>query len=294
MLNIHIAVLLFGITGLFAKFITLPSTMIVFGRCLFAVIFLFFVLKYLKSDFKFECRKDFFITIITGLVIGVSWFFFFQSIKVSSVAVGLLSYSTVAIFTTFIEPLYFKSKIKFPDIILALITISGVYLVVPKFSISSNITVGVLLGLCAAFFSAVFTIMSRGLVKKYSSIKVAFYQYLTVAILGIPFFLTDAPHISIKNLILLIILGVIFTAFANTLFISSLKVISATKANIILTLEPIYGIILGIIILHERLGIRLIIGGIIILSCAFIATSLNMRDNIKKNKLTGIKRSSTL
>jgi len=113
-------------------------------------------------------------------------------------------------------------------------------------------------------------------------------------VLSTTFFVTDAPHVSIRNLLLLIILGVIFTAFANTLFISSLKKISATKANIILTLESIYGIILGIIILHERPGIKLIIGGIIILSCAFIATSLNMRDNIKQLKLTGNKRFSIL
>ncbi|MCP4177308.1 MAG: EamA family transporter [bacterium] len=74
-----------------------------------------------------------------------------------------------------------------------------------------------------------------------------------------------------RNLILIIILGVLFTAFANTLFISSLKIISATKRNIIITLEPIYEIILGIIILNERPGINLITGGVIILLYTFIA-----------------------
>ncbi|HJO93757.1 MAG TPA: DMT family transporter, partial [Victivallales bacterium] len=246
-------------------------------RCFFAIIFLFFVLKHIKSDFKFNCRRDFFLAIFTGLMIGISWYFFFQSIKVSSVSVGLLTYATVAIFTTFIEPLYFKTRIHFLDIVLALITIYGVSLVVPKFSLSSDITLGVIFGLIAALSAAVFTIMSRSLMTKYSSIKIAFWQYLTVTILGIPFFVSDSPHISIRNLILIIILGVLFTAFANTLFISSLKRISATKANIILTLEPIYGIILGIIILNERPGINLIIGGVIILLCAFIATGTHMR-----------------
>jgi drug/metabolite transporter (DMT)-like permease len=289
MFKIHIAVLMFGITGLFAKFITLPSTMIVFGRCFFAVIFLFAVLKYLKSDFKFDSRKDLLLALFTGIMAGICWFFFFQSIKISSVAVGLLTYTTVAIFTTFIEPFYFKTKIHFIDIILAVITFLGVYLIVPKFSLSSNITLGVIFGLFAALSAAIFTIMSRGLMKKYSSIKIAFYQYATVSILGIPFFISDSPHISVSNLIYLIILGVLFTAFANTLFISSLKKITATKANIILTLEPIYGIILGIIILNERPGIKLIIGGVIILICAFTASATHIRnsktDNLKSKKL---------
>ncbi|MCP4177972.1 MAG: EamA family transporter [bacterium] len=277
MFKIHFAVLMFGITGLFAKLITLSSTMIVFGRCFFAVIFLFFALKHIKSNFKFNNKKDLSTALLSGLVIGISWYFFFQSIKVSSVAVGLLTYSTVAIFTTFIEPLYFKSKIHFFDVLLGLITVFGIYLVIPKFSLSSDITLGVIFGLLAALSAAIFTIMSRGLMKKYSSIKIAFYQYFTVTILGIPFFISNSPHISIRNLILIIILGVVFTAFANTLFISSLKKISATKANIILTLEPIYGIILGIIILNERLRINIIIGGIIILICAFTASVLHMR-----------------
>ncbi|HBM15998.1 MAG TPA: EamA family transporter [Lentisphaeria bacterium] len=272
MFRLHFSVLMFGITGLFGKFVTLSSTMITFGRCFFAVIFLFFCIVAMKENFFFKSKKDFLTVLFTGVIIGLVWFFFFQSIKVSTVSVGLITYATVAIFTTFIEPLYFRKKIRRTDIILAFVAFIGVCLVVPDFNLSDNITQGVILGLLAAFFSSIFCVMTKKLITKYSSVKLTFYQYGTVAVLGLPFFAVQHPSVDAKNLMLIIILGVIFTGFANTLFISSFKKVTATKAMIILTLEPIYGVILAIILLGEKPTMNTLIGGVIIFLSAFYAT----------------------
>ena len=272
MFRLHFAVLMFGITGLFGKFVTLSSTMITFGRCFFAVIFLFFCMEAMKEKFLFDNKKDFLTVLFTGVIIGLVWFFFFQSIKVSTVSVGLITYATVAIFTTFIEPLYFHKKIRKTDIILAVVAFLGVCLVVPDFNLSDNITQGVALGLGAALFSAIFCVITKNLIARYSSVKLTFYQYGTVAILGLPFFAYQQPHIDARNLILIIILGIVFTGFANTLFISSFKKVSATKAMIILTLEPIYGVILAVLLLGEKPTTKTLIGGVIIMLCAFYAT----------------------
>lgn len=279
--KLHFSVAMFGITGLFAKFVTLSAVMIVFGRCFFAALVLFLALKMLKSDFKFENRKDLFVVIGTGVLIGIAWFCFFQSIKVSTVAVGLLGYTTIAIFTTFLEPIYFKTKIRFLDIILAAVTFYGITLLVHKtHGVQGNALLGIFFSLTAAFIGSLFIIFSRGLVKKYSSIKITFYQYSTVAIMGLFFFIPEAPKISIDNLLLIIILGIVFTAFANTLFIDCLKKITATKANIILTLEPVYGIILAAIILSETPSRRTVIGGAIILLCAVTATATHKKESL--------------
>lgn len=284
--KLHFSVAMFGITGLFAKFVTLSAVMIVFGRCFFAALVLFLALKMLKSDFKFDNRKDLFVVIGTGVLIGVAWFCFFQSIKVSTVAVGLLGYTTIAIFTTFLEPIYFKTKIRFLDIILAVITFYGITLLVHKTpDAQGNTLLGIFFSLTAAFIGALFVIFSRGLVKNYSSIKVTFYQYSTVTIMGLFFFIPEAPKISINNLLLIIVLGIVFTAFANTLFIDCLKKITATKANIILTLEPVYGIILAAIILSETPSRRTIIGGAIILLCAVTATATHKKESLDSNIL---------
>jgi len=282
--KLHFSVAMFGITGLFAKFVTLSAVMIVFGRCFFAALVLFAALKMLKSDFKFENKKDLFVVIGTGVLIGIAWFCFFQSIKVSTVAVGLLGYTTIAIFTTFLEPIYFKTKIRFLDIILACITFYGITLLVHKTpGAQGNTFLGIFFSLTAAFIGALFIIFSRGLVKKYSSIKVTFYQYSTVTVIGLFFFISEVPKISNYNLLLIIILGVVFTAFANTLFIDCLKKITATKANIILTLEPVYGIILAAILLSETPSKRTIVGGIIIILCAIAATITHKKEPLKSS-----------
>ena len=185
---------------------------------------------------------------------------------------GLITYATLTIFTTFIEPLYFHLKIRKTDILLAFIAFIGVAFVVPDFSLSDSITLGVILGLGAALSTSFFSVITKDLIARYSSVKLAFFQYLTVTIIGFPFFIVEQPALGAKNVILIIILGIIFTGVANTLFISTFKKVSVTKANIILTLEPIYGVILAILLLGEKPTIKMLIGGVIIMACAFYAT----------------------
>lgn len=283
MLKIHFAVLMFGITGLFAKFLNVPSTIIVFGRCIFAVVFLLCCIKIAKLTFRIETSKDFLQIILSGIIIGLSWFFFFQSIKVSTVAVGLLTYASVAVFTSFIESLYFKEKLNIVDVILGITTFIGIAIIVPKFSLNNNTTLGVIFGLIAALTAALFTVVSRDAVSKYPSIKVAFFQYLTISISFSPFFFLTKIYYSSYDISLLAILGVVFTGFANTLFISGLKNVSAAKANIVLSLEPIYGTLLAVLILHESLRLKTITGGIIVLISAVLATMLS-NFNRKKPK----------
>ena len=293
MFKIHFAVMMFGITGLFAKFLNLPSTIIVFGRCIFAVFFLFFCIKIAKITLKFDSIKDLLRSVLSGVIVGISWWFFFQSIKVSTVAVGLLTYASIAIFTTFIEAVYFRVKPGITDIILATTTFLGVALLVPKFTLSNNITLGVVYGLSAAFTAGLFTVLSRDIVSKYSSIKLAFYQYITISILFSPFLFINKIDYSLYNISLIAILGILFTGFANTLFISGLKKISASKANIVLTLEPIYGTFLAIVLLNEKLTLNMIIGGSIVLISALLATALATvnftLEPVSKNNVTGTK-----
>ena len=293
MTKIHFAVILFGITGLFAKFLHIPSTSIVLGRCVFAVLFLYICLLIKKIPIKTECKTDFLRICLSGTVLGVCWFFFFQSIKISSVAVGLLTYSSVAIFTTLIESFYFRQKPKCSDILLATTAFLGITILVPKFSLSNNTTVGIIFGLIAAFSSGLFSVMSRHIVSKYQSIKTAFIQYSTISLLFIPFLFFKSFIPSVYNISMLAILGVIFTGIANTLFISGLKNVSAAKANIVLSLEPIYGTILAIILLGEHLTLKIAIGGSIVMISAIMATILS-RDapQTEKRKLITEKNSS--
>ncbi|HEX3043363.1 MAG TPA: DMT family transporter, partial [Bacillota bacterium] len=153
--QIHTAVFLFGLAGLFGKLIQLPSTIIVLGRVFFAALFLILVLLGLKQSVKLKRTKDYFYLGISGILLAIHWVTFFQSIKIATVAVGLLSYSTFPVFTTLLAPFLLKEKIHWPDILIALITFGGVALIVPAFQIDNQITQGALWGMISGLTFAI-------------------------------------------------------------------------------------------------------------------------------------------
>jgi drug/metabolite transporter (DMT)-like permease len=272
LIEIHIAVLFFGLAGLFGKLILLPSLIIVLGRVIFAAIFLALLSLYLKQNIKLKQKKDYFYLFILGIILALHWWTFFQAIRVSTVAVGLLTYSTFPIFVTFLEPYFFKEKIKLSDIFLALITFVGVILVIPRFEIADNITRGALWGIASGFTFAVLSILNRKYVKKYSSLVIAFYQDSAAAIILLPFLFLMEFTVTLKDILLLALLGVCFTAIAHTLFIKGLTRVKAQTASIIACLEPVYGIVIAIFLLGEIPGLRVVLGGVLILVTGFYVT----------------------
>jgi drug/metabolite transporter (DMT)-like permease len=272
LIEIHIAVLFFGLAGLFGKLILLPPLVIVLGRVIFAAVFLALLSLYLKQNIKLNQKKDYLYLFIMGIILALHWWTFFQAIRVSTVALGLLTYSTFPIFVTFLEPYFFKDKIKRSDIFLALVTFLGVILVIPRFEIANNITQGALWGIASGFTFAVLSILNRKYVKKYSSLVIAFYQDSAAAIVLLPFLFLMEFTFTLKDILLLALLGVCFTALAHTLFIKGLTRVKAKTASIIACLEPVYGIVMAFFFLGEIPGLRVVFGGILILGTGFYVT----------------------
>jgi drug/metabolite transporter (DMT)-like permease len=272
LIEIHIAVLFFGLAGLFGKLILLPPLVIVLGRVIFAAVFLALLSLYLKQNIKLNQKKDYLYLFIMGIILALHWWTFFQAIRVSTVALGLLTYSTFPIFVTFLEPYFFKEKIKRSDIFLALVTFLGVILVIPRFEIANNITQGALWGIASGFTFAVLSILNRKYVKKYSSLVIAFYQDSAAAIVLLPFLFLMEFTFTLKDILLLALLGVCFTALAHTLFIKGLTRVKAKTASIIACLEPVYGIVMAFFFLGEIPGLRVVFGGILILGTGFYVT----------------------
>ena len=272
LLEIHIAVLLFGLAGLFGKLLLLPPTIIVLGRVFFATIFLSLVLLYLKQGIRLRQKQDYFFMALMGFILAVHWVTFFQAIQVSTVAVGLLTFSTFPVFVTFLEPVFFRERVELKDILVAFIAIVGVALVIPEFEIKNSMTQGALWGIASGFTFALLSILNRKYVKAYSSIIVAFYQDSIATVLLLPFLFLSTPVFRLTDILLLFILGVIFTGLAHTLFIKGLAGVKAQKASIIASLEPVYGIIAAILLLGAIPTLRVVLGGVIILSAAFYAT----------------------
>lgn len=272
LMEIHLAVFLFGIAGLFGKLLSLPSIIIVLGRVCFSSIFLLILVIYLKENIKLKQRKHYYYLAIMGVILAIHWCTFFKAIQVSTVAIGLLTFSTFPVFVTFLEPYFFKEKLKLMDIILAIITFLGVILVVPKFELSNNLTEGALWGIVSGFTYAVLSMLNRKYVREYSSSVIAFYEQFMAAIVLSPFIFFYKPHIRVNDLILLLLLGVIFTGVSHVIFINGLKNVKTQTAGIISSLEPVYGIIFAVFLLREIPTLREVLGGSIILGTVFYST----------------------
>ncbi|AQR94659.1 DMT family transporter [Clostridium saccharoperbutylacetonicum] len=132
------------------------------------------------------------------------------------------------------------------DIVIATITFLGVMFVIPKFEFGSNLTQGVVWGIISGFTYAILSMLNRKYVKEYSSSVIDFYEQLVATAVLIPSVFLQKPAFHIIDVILLIILGTIFTGIAHSLFISGLKNIKTQTAGIISSLEPVYGIIFAV------------------------------------------------
>ena len=273
MLEIHIAVLFFGLAGLFGKLVNQSPTVIVFGRVLFAMAFLLPAMWYLKQSLRLNRTRDYFALLLQGFILAVHWSTFFQSIQVSTVAVGLITFSTFPIFVTFLEPVFFKEKLRPADVALALVTFTGVVLVVPAFNLDNTTTQGALWGITSGLTFALLSIMNRKYARAYSSLVVAFYQDAAAALFLLPFLFLPAPAMTLPDMLRLALLGIVFTGVAHSLFIRGLAHVKAHTASIIASLEPVYGILAAALLLGESPAIRELAGGAIILGTALYATT---------------------
>ncbi len=273
LVQIHIAVFLFGFAGLFGKFLSCNPLFIVLGRTLFAFAALFFYARFFsKTELHSFTKTTFLFFILQGFLLALHWWSFFFSIQISSVAIGLITFSTFPLFVTFLEPLCFNEKLKKADVFTASSVFIGILLVIPNFDMSNHITKGVFFGVLSGFTFAILAIINRRNVRKADSIAVAFYQNFFAAIcLAVPIMILNIKPAPLSDLPNLIFLGVICTALAHTLFIKALTSIRAQTAAVIAGLEPVYGIVLAFLLLNEIPDIRTLIGGIIIIGTTFFA-----------------------
>ena len=271
LIELHFAVFLFGFAALFGKVIHQNPFVIVLGRTVFASITLFLMIFFSNRSFKLDGKKDYLFLFSVGVIYALHWFTFFKSVQVSNVAIAVLTFSTFPLFVTFLEPYFFNEKIKVFDIVTALIALFGVSLIIPRFDLADNFMQGAIWGILAGFTYAIVAVACRKSIKKYPSSVIAFYQNLSAAIFSLPIVIWFRPQVSLNEFLLLILLGVLFTAFTGILFIGSLENLKVQHVSIITNLEPVYAIIFAAVLLQEIPTLRTIIGGVIILGTVVLA-----------------------
>ena len=272
LLYLHIAVFLFGGTALFSKLIGLPALDITVYRTGIAALALFTLLTLQKKQITLASMKDYGIAILLGVVVGIHWVTYFAAMQMAGVTVGIIAFFTYPVITVFIEPLFNKSVPKAKDMLTALVVIIGIVLLIPEISFGNQITLGIATGVFSAVFFALRNILHKNYFSHYSGPHTMLYQTLVACLMLCLFIEVPPGQVTQRDWLLLLLVGVVFTATPHALFASSLRHLSATTAGLISCLQPLYGSVLAFILLHERPNVLTMIGGLMVVSAAVFET----------------------
>ncbi len=252
-------------SGVLGKYIAMPAEAIILCRSFLSSIFIFIFCRFQKVNLNIHSKKDKRSFFIGGFLMGAHWVTYFYALKLSNVALAMLSIYTYPIITAFLEPFFSKKKLNTLHVFLAVFVLVGIYLLVPEFSIKNTHFQGVLLGVLSAFFYALRNLMVKEDVKKYNGSMLMLYQMIIITVLLLPtLFFSDFSNLQ-SQLPLLLLVALLTTAIGHTLMVNSLKHFSATTASIISSVQPVFGIIIAYIFVYEIPSFNVYIGGSLIL-----------------------------
>jgi len=253
-LHLHLIVFIWGFTAILGELISLDALPLVWFRMLMAVGFI--VLYFLfKRQSLIISKKLFLLFLFLGLVIALHWLTFFKAIKVSNVSVTLACLSTGAFFTSLLEPIFYKRRVVWYEVLFGLIVVFGLYII---FNFEGDYYLGIILALTSAFLSALFSVLNGRLAQKYDPTVISFYELsggvlcFSVYLFATSSFTPDFFILKSSDWMYLIILSSICTAYAFIASVKVMKFLSPYTVMLTINLEPVYGIILALLIFKEK------------------------------------------
>ncbi|WP_104736341.1 DMT family transporter [Hanstruepera ponticola] len=285
-LHLHVLVFIAGFTAILGQLITIEAIPLVWYRMLFALVFIGLYAYFSKANVKIPFKSILKLS-FAGILIALHWITFFGSIKVSNISIALAMFSTGAFFASLIEPMIYKRKIIWYEIVFGLIVIVGVYIITQS---ELKHLLGIVLGIISAFFSSMFAVLNGKFLEKHTATVITFYEFIS-GVLFISVYLFFAKNgfsqifftLHLSDFIYLFILASICTAYAFIASVYVMRYISPYTVVLTYNLEPIYGIVLAIIIFpeKEKMSLDFYIGAIVIISVVLINGILK---NTKKAK----------
>ena len=286
-IHLHFLVIIAGFTAILGELITLDAIHLVWYRMSIGAVLMLVYILAKKTPLRIPLKVLFSLS-VAGVIIALHWITFFAAINVSNISITLAMFSTGAFFASFIEPLFFKRKIIGYEILFGLIVIVGIVLITQT---ELKYILGIVLGISSALFSTLFAVLNGKFVQHYPPSIISFYEFIS-GVLFMSIFLAFREdgfnvayfQISLSDWIYLFILASVCTAYA---FIASIHVMKyITPYTVVLTynLEPIYGIILAMVLFPESETMRPLFyvgAGLIIFTVLLNAVF----KNIKKTKI---------
>lgn len=288
-LHLHFLIFIAGFTAILGEFITIGSLALVWYRMLMAGVLIFLFIKLTKRHIQVPKRTllKFF---AAGVIIALHWITFFEAIKQSNISITLAMFSTGAFFASFIEPLFYKRRIIWYEILLGIVVIIGVFLITHGELRFLN---GIILGIVSALLSSLFAVINGTFVQKHSPTVISFYElvsgmlFLTLFIMvfsngfDVAFFTLSA-----SDWIFLFLLASVCTAYAFIGAVKVMKLISPYTVVLSYNLEPVYGIAMALLLFPETetMGSQFYYGAFLVLLSVVLDAVLKNVNSYKVRK----------
>lgn len=269
-LHLHVIVFIWGFTAILGKLISLQALDLVWYRMVFAsaIMTVVVLLNKEKAKVPFNIFVGF---VVAGIIIAAHWLTFYQAIKVSNVSITLACLSTGAFFASILEPIFYKRKVIWYELLFGVIVVVGLGII---FNVETKFKAGIYLAVTSAFLSALFSVINGKYAKEYDPNIISLYElssgvfFLSLYLFFAGSFTPAFFSISFNDLIWLFLLSSICTAYAFSASVKVMKFLSPFTVMLTINLEPIYGIILALLIFDdtEEMSPLFYIGALIILA----------------------------
>ena len=270
-IKLHISIILAGFTGIFGKLITLNEGLISWYRLFFSSIIMLLLFA-ARGRFPNSSNADKLKIGFTGTLLGLHWLFFYGSIKYSNISVGVVCYALTSFFNAILAPMINKNKFSYQELLLSSLTLCGIGLI---FGMDATYRTGIILGVISSVFSALYTVYSERVARQYESATVMLYQMIGGCIglsVFMPIFFLITPVSTIipssADFWWLLVLSALCTVVMYFLITDALKSIPSFTVSLSFNLEPLYTILLAIVIYKEgrELSVAFYIGLLLIVS----------------------------
>ena len=274
LLALHLGAVFFGLSGIFGKLALAAPLVIVFGRALFAMAALAAFTRVGEPAVRLSNRQRLTLAAV-GLLLGGHWWTFFIAVKVSGVGIATLGFASFPAFTVLLEGLLFRERIRRAEWGVVALVCLGLVLVTPHFDITSDATLGLGWAVLSGLLFALVSVGNRATTAGIKPAQAAYWQNLGIALVCLPLAGGLVAEVRPLDWLWIALLGLLCTAVAHSLFVSSLRVLNARSASVVFALEPVYGILFAWWIFDEQPGLRMLFGGVLILLATVLSARLS-------------------
>jgi drug/metabolite transporter (DMT)-like permease len=255
LIQLHIAVFLWGFTGVLGRLISLNEGLLVWWR-MFLTVLTLIALRFIQKEFERIPLRDALKIGGVGALVAIHWVAFYGSIKMANVSIALTCMAAGGVFTAIFEPLAFRRKIDAREVLLGVLALVGISLI---FRFNPKFKWGIIVGIVSVLIAVVFSIFNKMLVGRFSAKTISLYELgggwlAWTLLLPVYWYFIPSDNFLPQGMdwVWLLIMAWFCTVLSVNLSLQALKHISAFTQNLTLNLEPIYGILLAFVIFQEN------------------------------------------